>query len=148
MNTYQSLCRAFSSRERPDHFIDSKHCEECSEHEATLASKDIDSISFMDVGNIAYSPIGFISVEGFLYYLPGLARLITGTGEEYFLDNFLIYLENEQRRNALNQKEKKALADYLIELKSVIPDSIQDNLDGEDLDELIEWLNVEQVSEN
>lgn len=143
MNTYQSLCRAFSARERPDHFIDSKHFEEYSEHEATLVSNDNDSISFMDVGNIAYSPIGFISVEGFLYYLPGLARLAAGTGEEYFLNNFLIYLENKQRRGALSQTEKKALADYLIKLKSTISDSIKENLDGEELDDLIEWLNIE-----
>jgi len=141
MNTYQSLCRVFSERERPDHFIDSKQCEEeCLEHEATLSSKDNDSISFKDVGNIAYSPIGFISIEGFLYYLPGLSRLAAGSGDEYFLDNFLVYFENEQRRNALNQQEKKALADYLVDLKSAISDSIQNNLDDEDLDELIGWL--------
>ncbi|MBU2891849.1 hypothetical protein KO495_00765 [Colwellia sp. D2M02] len=140
MTEYQSLCAAFASRNKPEHFTDYMYCEENAEHDDTLLSKDNDTISFQDVGNIAYSPISFTSIEGFLYYLPGLARLATGTGEEYFLDTFLVYLENEERRNALNGNEKKALSKYLAYLGDSIQSEIQENLDTEDLVELINWL--------
>ncbi|GAB4190194.1 MAG: hypothetical protein Tsb002_17940 [Wenzhouxiangellaceae bacterium] len=143
MNEYQNLCNVFARRKRPEHFTDYKHCEECSDHDATLRSKDNDTISFKDVGNVSYSPISFISVEGFLYYLPGLARLAGCDGDEYFLDTFLIYFDNPERRDALNDLERKVLSDYLIFLKESMSNSIQDNLDESDLDELIAWLQKE-----
>ena len=140
MNMYNNLYKCFASRMRPVHFTDYTHCEECAEHDATLRASDNDSISFQDVGNIAYSPISFISIEGFLYYLPGLARLAGGIEDEYFLDTFLVYLECQERRNSLNEHERKTLSDYLVYLKETIIESIQENLDSEDLDELIGWL--------
>jgi len=140
MDTYQNLCRIFAARERPKRFIGYKQCEEIAEHEATLALKDNDSISFSDVGNIAYTPISFISIEGFMYYLPGLARLAAGSGDEYFMDTFLVHLDNPNRRDAFTTLEKRALSEYLIWLKSVLSESLEANLDGRDLDELIRWL--------
>lgn len=139
-DSYKKLRNAFASRFRPNHFTDYSHCNECFEHNEALCAKDNDLITFKDVGNISYSPISFISISGFLYYLPGLARLASGTGDEYFLDTFLIYLDNNERRMALSREERQALAEYLIHLKDILLQSIQENLDEEDLDELIQWL--------
>jgi hypothetical protein len=142
MKAYEKLLKTFNSRERPKHFIDRDHCDECAEHDATLCSKNNDTLSFGDVGNISYSPISFITVEGFLYYLPGLARLARDTGDNYFLMTFLIYLDDWERRNAMTEPEKRALASYLSDLKQYAFTSIEYNLDHEDMDELISWLNL------
>ncbi|KAA3641836.1 MAG: hypothetical protein DWP95_06025 [Proteobacteria bacterium] len=140
MNNYEFLSKVFSSRKRPKNFIDNIYFEELEEHEAVLQARNNDTISFRDVGNIAYSPISFINLEGFLYYLPGLARLAKGVGDEYFLDTFLIFFENKRRRNSLNLDERKALLYYLLDLKTSNSSSIEKNGDCEDLNELIGWL--------
>ncbi len=142
MKAYENLLKAFSSRKRPDIFIDGDHCDECAEHDATLRSRNNDTISFDDVGNISYTPISFMTVEGFLYYLPGLARLASDTDENYFLMNFLIHLDDEDRRNAMTAAEKIALASYLSDLKKGAFECIEYNFDHEDLDELISWLSI------
>ncbi|WP_199524814.1 hypothetical protein [Pseudoalteromonas sp. bablab_jr011] len=140
---YRQLKRAFASRVRPAHFTNYNHCEECLEHERTLQHRDNESLSFNDVGIITYSPISFINLEGFLYFLPGLARLASAKGEYYFLDTFLIHLDNEERRKSLNADERRALLRYLLYLRGSIFDDIARNLDEESLDELIFWLEKE-----
>lgn len=146
IEAYKQLLRVFESRERPDHFTDYTHCEECAKHDATLQRRNNDTISFSDVGNISNTPIFFITVEGFLYFLPGLARLASSAEDdnEYFLDTFLTHLDNESRRSAMTKHERIALAKYLNKLKQEIGESIKLNLDEEDLDELIIWLSREK----
>lgn len=140
MNTLEKLLAAFSSRRRPTNFTDYTHCHECADHNETLRSRDLDSLSFNDVGSVGYSPIGYISLDGFLYYLPALARLANATGDKYFLDTFLIYMENKEWRIALTTSEREALVDYLVNLKISLADEIQKNNDERDLEELIEWF--------
>ncbi|WP_235576805.1 hypothetical protein, partial [Pseudoalteromonas sp. P1-9] len=104
-------------------------------HNDNLQARDNDSLSFSDVGNFTYSPISFLNLEGFLYFLPGLARLAGGKGSEYFLDKFLVYLDNDKRRAALSKAERIALFNYLLFIQKNISDCIEYNLDTEELGE-------------
>jgi hypothetical protein len=69
---------AFRSCPRPQHFTDYEHCTECAEHDQTLLLKDVNTLSIEDVGNVGWDPMCFVSPQGFLYYLPALARLCLG----------------------------------------------------------------------
>lgn len=71
----QRVQHAFAGCRRPEHFTDFTHCEECAEHDELLRSRDIHTLRIEDVGNPGWNPICFISPEGFVYYLPALARL-------------------------------------------------------------------------
>jgi hypothetical protein len=70
-----SIARAFAACPRPEHFTDHTHCCECAEHDATLLSSDVETLSAEEVGSGACDPICFVTPEGFAYYLPALARL-------------------------------------------------------------------------
>ena len=49
--------------ERPDHFTNYRHCEECAERDDTLRNAEIDSVGLDVLGNPAWDPICFSSVE-------------------------------------------------------------------------------------
>ena len=66
---------AFASVERPEHFTNHTHCCECAEHDDTLRARDIDTLTFDDLGNGAWDPMAFASPQAFAYFLPALARL-------------------------------------------------------------------------
>jgi hypothetical protein len=70
-----SIERAFAGCARPDHFTNYTHCDECAEHDEILRSRDVVTLCLEDVGNPGWDPICFISPQGFVYYLPALARL-------------------------------------------------------------------------
>jgi hypothetical protein len=67
--------RVFATRQRPDHFTNHNHCDECAEHDEVLRCRDTDTLSIDDVGNPGWDPICFISPDGFAWYLPALVRL-------------------------------------------------------------------------
>jgi hypothetical protein len=71
----EAITQAFRSCVRPEHFTNFEHCEECEEHDETLRSKDIDTLAIEDIGNAGWDPMCFVSPQGFVYYLPALARL-------------------------------------------------------------------------
>jgi hypothetical protein len=66
---------AFGTVERPEHFTNFTHCEECAEHDELLRTRDRDTLRIEDVGNPGWDPICFCSPNGIAYYFPALARL-------------------------------------------------------------------------
>ncbi len=72
--------QAFAAEPRPEHFTDDTHCCECTEHDAVLASRDLDSLRVEDVNNAGWDPIGFVTAAGFRYYLPALVQLALERG--------------------------------------------------------------------
>jgi hypothetical protein len=70
-----TIAEVFHPCSRPRHFTDHEHCVECAEHDQTLLLKNVNTLSIDDVGNVGWDPICFVSTDGFLYYLPALARL-------------------------------------------------------------------------
>ena len=71
----QRVQQGFAGCQRPEHFTDFTHCEECAEHDEVLLSRDLHTLQIDDVGNPGWDPICFITPEGFAYYLPALARI-------------------------------------------------------------------------
>lgn len=65
---------AFDSVRKPEHFTNYDHCEECAEHDQTLRACDRDTVSRADFGVPGWSPIGFCSAQGLMYYFPALVR--------------------------------------------------------------------------
>lgn len=66
---------AFARCERPEHFTDHTHCEECAEHDELLRSRVPDTLLITDVGNPGWDPLCYVDSAGFGYFFPGLARL-------------------------------------------------------------------------
>jgi hypothetical protein len=66
---------AFAECERPEHFTNYTHCDECAEHDELLRSRDADTLRIADVGNPGWDPLCYVDAVGFGYFFPGLARL-------------------------------------------------------------------------
>jgi hypothetical protein len=66
---------AFAQCERPVHFTNYTHCEECAEHDELLRSRVPDTLRIADVGNPGWDPLCYVDAAGFGYLFPGLARL-------------------------------------------------------------------------
>ncbi|HEY7062366.1 MAG TPA: hypothetical protein VII06_12885 [Chloroflexota bacterium] len=113
--------RAFARVPRPEHFTDYEHCCECAEHDATLRTATPDTIGLRELGNAGYDPICFITVEGFHYYLPALARLAFGRGDAYYLDQLLFHLQwPPERLSTLAPEQRAALRavlEYVFEIR-------------------------------
>jgi len=128
-----ALRGAFETCPRPAHFTNHEHCEECAEHDATLLSRDPDSLTLADAGNPGWDPICFVSPEGFAYYLPGLARLVfeePSGGYGWYGCQFLWHLILDGPGNAryrhCSPEQRRAVAGflgYLIESRAEQLDS-------------------------
>jgi hypothetical protein len=140
MEQYLKLKRAFSNRLKPKHFMDPKHCKECEHKETVLMKNDNESISFELVGRMGSSPMASSSIEGILYYLPGLARLSAGGGDDYFLDQFIVYIDDDRLMADLQVEEAKALREYLEWLSTTNSSEIERNGDDIDLNDVIDRL--------
>jgi hypothetical protein len=102
-----AIARAFAARRRPDHFTDFRHCCECAEHDETLRARTPDTIAATDLPP-AWDAICFATLDAYLYYLPGLARLALGRGDAYTLDQFLFHMRAE-RVLAFSGSERRAV---------------------------------------
>ena len=141
MDSLIRVNEAFSQAAKPERFLENPdHCSECEEHEQTLADHTVDSISLAELGNPGWDPICFLqNIDGFRYYLPAMARLACGVGDEYYLDQLLFHL-NSERIQQLNHTERSALAHFLEALTQTMPDEIDANLDADPLLEKITFL--------
>jgi hypothetical protein len=75
-----AIRRTFADVPRPEQFTDDRHSPDRAEHKETLRSHTLDTISLEQVGNAGWAPICFVTVEGFKYFMPGLARLVLARG--------------------------------------------------------------------
>jgi hypothetical protein len=129
----QTVQKAFASRQRPPHFGNYKHCDECAEYEEILRSHDIDSLSIEDVGTAGSDPICYITPEGFAYYLPGLVRLALAEPVErygWYGSQLVSHLCSDGRRNervlACSVEQRRAIVAFLrhlVETRSQLADS-------------------------
>jgi hypothetical protein len=125
----EAISKAFGSAQRPEHFTNYKHCCECAEHDETLRSHNIDTIGLEELGHPSWDPICFITIEGYLYYMPALARLALGTSEKYYLDQFLFHINSD--RIAAFTAEQKVAVRRLLEF---IRDTRRQEIEGYDWD--------------
>jgi hypothetical protein len=81
---------AFLGLVKPEPFTNYNHCYECKAHDDTLRHKTVKTIGRRDLGNLGYSPLSFMTAEGFAYYFPAFARLMVlpdlSEDQDLFLD--------------------------------------------------------------
>jgi hypothetical protein len=136
--------RAFADVERPEHFTRYMHCCECAEHDETLRAATPATIGLPELGNPGWDPMCFVSVEGFHYYLPALARLALGRGKDYYLDQLLCHLRYPPERIArMSADQRLALRRLLEHLFDGRFDEIASETDREWLMNVIAMLAAE-----
>jgi hypothetical protein len=91
----------FAAEPCPEDFTDHRHCCECAEHDALLATRDVGSLRLEDVNNADRGPICFVTAEGSRYYLPALVRLAlkSAMSENWYLPRLLFHLAYEGPQN-------------------------------------------------
>lgn len=121
----QLINECFGSLEKPEHFTDYRHCEECFEHDETLRAREVSTLSIEDVGNICWQPISFCSPEGIAYYMPALARLaLAPPTYEYgwYGETLEIHLSFYDGKNNFydhcTEKQRKAISSFLKYLEA------------------------------
>ena len=137
----EAIDRAFGAASRPKHFLTNPdHCCECQEHEETLQGVTPATISLKEVGSPAWDPLCGTTPEGFQYFMPGLARLAFGKGDDYYLDSLLFHLESLQLAH-FNQAQKAATLKLLWFLYETLSEEIDKTAWGDcDLSRVIDQL--------
>ena len=95
---------SFANVPRPEHFTNWNHCDECSEHDATLRSQERGSFEIQVVLNPCWNPLAFMTPEGFQYFFPELVRMALNDSKHGFLHDFLrnrICTYNDNRQVSL-----------------------------------------------
>lgn len=88
------VMKAFGPVERPEHFTNHLHCEECAEHDDVLRLHDRESLKIDDVSNPGWDPISFCSPQGKAYYMPTLVRFaLEESPDSYYLMQLISHLE-------------------------------------------------------
>lgn len=123
--------------DKPAHFTNFTHCDECAEHDQTLLSHDIDSIGLNELGNPGWDPICFCSDEGKKYYLPALVRLSLSTiQDEFYFDQFLFHLMSYQLENSFYENctpvQRQYIASFLKHMIETYPEQLEQNFAADD----------------
>ena len=80
--------------DKPRHFTNFNHCDECAEHGATLCSSDVNSITLDELGHQGWDPSYFCNDEGKLYYTPAFIRLsLANLENDFYFEQLLFHLE-------------------------------------------------------
>lgn len=64
----------FEGLQKPEHFTEHQHCDECADHDATLRAKTRKTLNRKDLGTQGWDPIVFCNVEAIAYLFPALAH--------------------------------------------------------------------------
>jgi hypothetical protein len=125
--------QAFAGCNRPAHFTNFTHCEECAEQDALLLSRDAATLRIEDVSNPGCNPIGFASPEGFAYFLPALARFVLSEPDQvngWYGGQLLFHLCYDGRQNArllaCTRNQRLAvvkLLRHIVETRSALVDA-------------------------
>ena len=119
MIDWTSEAKKLFNLQKPDHFTNYLHCDECEEHDQTLRSADVNSIGMSELGHPSWDPLCFCSAEGKKYYMPALIRLCIDTlySQDSYLEQFLFHLEGEGADNELiracSQQQREFIAAFL-----------------------------------
>jgi len=137
----KEIDRAFGHLPRPEPLLmNPNHCCECEEHEETLQKVTRDTISLNEVGSPAWDPLYHVTAETFQYFMPGLARLVLGRGDDFYLDSFLFHLEYRQV-DAFNPPQCRALLNLLWHAYESLNSEIENMAFGDcDLSRVIDKL--------
>ena len=133
---------SFAGSERLDSFTRYWHCCECAEHNETLSQVTPETVSLWEVGQPAWDPICFVTQSAFVYFLPGLCRLALGTGNDYYLDQFLFHLDQPGRLDGMQGEQRQALRTFIHHLYDTRLEEIIKNRDEYTLQSLMGKLDT------
>lgn len=129
----ETVQQAFAGCQRPEHFTDYTHCEECAEHDEALRSRDLLTLVVEDVDSPASDPICFTSAAGFVYYLPALVRFALAEPSKshgWYGVQLLNHLCGDGRENrrflACTPQQRRAVAEFLrhlVETRAALADN-------------------------
>ncbi len=124
--------------EKPVHFTNYKHCDECAEHDETLRTAELQTIGLDELGNPGWGPICFCSDEGKRYLAPAFIRLTLDTlDNEFYLEQFLFHLQGDGIGNSYFDsccmEQRTFIAEFLCYLLENYSELIDKNLCGDDL---------------
>jgi hypothetical protein len=92
----EDLYREFAVIERPEQFTNFEHCEECFEHNETMKSAGLETLTASHLGTAGWNPISFLTAQGFAYFMPRLMELLLQEAEfkcgDPFSDSMLFHL--------------------------------------------------------
>ena len=112
-----AVVTAFASVERPQHFGNYAHCEECQELEALLSAHDRDTLTVDQVDIPWLNPIAFSAIQGKAYYLPNLVRFALEDSTASYWPRLIECLEGDGPNNALIayccEKQRLAIVGFL-----------------------------------
>jgi len=131
MNWIGTAKKLFEAQ-RPEHFTNHEHCEECAEHDQTLLSSDFDTIGLDVLGNPGWEPICFTSAEGKKYFLPAFVRLSLETvDDEFYFDQFLFHLEGNGADNdfylSCSTEQREFVASFISYMIENYSEQIESN---------------------
>jgi hypothetical protein len=130
--------RAFADVPRPERFTDCGPSSDRAEHEQTLRALTPDTISLEEVGHAGWDPICFVTVEGFQYFMPGLARLVLARG---YIAEFLFQL-NDDRIAGFTGEQRLATLHLLEFVREQMPDEVETWMAEHDLKDRIQALSA------
>jgi hypothetical protein len=114
---------AFGTVEKPEHFTNFTHCDECAEHDATMRAHDRSTLTVDDVNHPGWDPLCFTSPRGKAYYMPALIRFAlerSGGRSQPYWGQLLVHLEGDGPNNELirycDLAQRRAIAAYLEHL--------------------------------
>ena len=76
--------KAFGGIDRPEHFTNYTHCEECAEHDETLRAKPRVLLTRKDLGTLGWNPVTFCHLGAKAYLFPRLARELLAEPDETY----------------------------------------------------------------
>lgn len=122
--TLNRIETAFQTIEKPEHFTNYTHCDECEYYDKLLISSTKYNISREKLGNSGSGPMGFANAQGFAYYFPALARYATIGNAFRHYDNYanilINYLKERRSENSFyswcNREQKQAVTSFLHHL--------------------------------
>jgi len=104
--------------DKPRHFTNFNHCDECAEHDATLTNTDVKRITLDELGHPGWDPICFCNDDGKRYYTPAFIRLsLASLEDDFYFEQFLFHLNADGAQNSYYQScsltQRQFLADFI-----------------------------------
>jgi hypothetical protein len=123
-----AVAEAFREAPRPQEFIwGTCCCEECREHNQTLADHTPATITLQELGNPGWDPMCFANEEAFLYYLPAMMRLMFE--DPYYIDQVLFHLNCSTRPGPITGPQAEAVVKALWTFREVESKKLGEFLD-------------------
>ncbi len=112
-----------------------------------MRSRTADTLTIDDIGNVGWTPVTFLTPEGFRYYLPAFVRLSLAPAEDSYLQDLLGYIKTPHSRylSRVSIEERAAIVEFMKYVLNWRPDLYGEyGTRGEILEALGHWEPTDQ----